>query len=110
MTLEEAIEHAKSQAIKLGCTECGKEHEQLAEWLKELKEYKKQVFKLGDIVYWYDDDYRYFESAIKNISICLTELMNTLHRILILSQKIQGTGYLKMNFFEMNIFKYNSQY
>ncbi|MFR2529723.1 hypothetical protein [Clostridium paraputrificum] len=69
MTLEEAIEHAKSQAIKLGCTECGKEHEQLAEWLKELKEYKKQVFKLGDIVYWYDDDYRYFESAIKNISI-----------------------------------------
>lgn len=69
MTLEEAIKHAEFTVGALGCNECGKEHEQLAEWLKELKEYKKQVFKLGDTVYWYDDDYRYFESTVKNICL-----------------------------------------
>jgi hypothetical protein len=37
MTLDEAIKHAKEQACKLGNCECGKEHKQLAEWLKELK-------------------------------------------------------------------------
>ena len=37
MTIEEAIKHAKEQSQKLGCTECGKEHEQLAKWLEELK-------------------------------------------------------------------------
>ena len=60
MTLDEAIKHceekAKSQretAIKdfydnkttlgemVNCRECAKEHEQLAEWLKELKAYKE---------------------------------------------------------------------
>jgi hypothetical protein len=37
MTLDEAIQHAEEQAYKLGNCECGKEHKQLAEWLKELK-------------------------------------------------------------------------
>lgn len=69
MTLNEAIYHAKQKAIELGCCDCAKEHKQLAEWLEELKEYKKQVFKLGDVVYWYDDDYRYFESTVKNICL-----------------------------------------
>lgn len=41
MTLDEAIEHAEEQSCKLGCTECGKEHKQLAEWLKELREIRK---------------------------------------------------------------------
>ena len=40
MTLEEAIEHAEKRAKK-DCTECGKEHAQLAEWLRELQEYRK---------------------------------------------------------------------
>lgn len=42
LTLDEAIEHAKEEAFKLGCSECGKEHRQLAEWLEELKEYKEK--------------------------------------------------------------------
>ena len=55
MTLDEAIKHCEEKAEelyckadedyffdgdwgkKLYCTECAKEHEQLAEWLKELK-------------------------------------------------------------------------
>lgn len=69
MILEEAIKHAEFIAGALGCNECAKEHVQLAEWLKELKEYKKQVFKLGDTVYWYDDDYRYFESIVEKIGL-----------------------------------------
>lgn len=55
MTIEEAIEHCKEQAVKLrkdsakrlqiglmhaanDCEECAAEHEQLAEWLTELKQ------------------------------------------------------------------------
>lgn len=34
MTLDEAIEHCKEKA---DCTKCGMEHQQLAEWLIELK-------------------------------------------------------------------------
>lgn len=34
MTLDEAIEHCKE---KSDCTKCGMEHQQLAEWLIELK-------------------------------------------------------------------------
>ena len=37
MTLDEAIDHAWETADRLGCTECGREHAQLAEWLEELK-------------------------------------------------------------------------
>lgn len=63
MTLDEAIEHArevadnwKTQAhhfdgdsseeandLKTGCLECAKEHEQLAAWLEELKQYRGKV-------------------------------------------------------------------
>ena len=35
MTLDEAIEHASEVAD--GCGECAEEHEQLAEWLRELR-------------------------------------------------------------------------
>lgn len=35
MTLDEAIQHAREVA-QSGCSECCKEHEQLAEWLEEL--------------------------------------------------------------------------
>lgn len=34
MTLDEAIKHCEE---KVDCTECGMQHKQLAEWLKELK-------------------------------------------------------------------------
>jgi len=41
MILDEAIKHAEEIA-ESRCDECGREHRQLVEWLKELKEYKEQ--------------------------------------------------------------------
>ena len=43
MTLDEAIIHAKEEACKHEVLnpQCAIEHNQLAEWLKELKDYKK---------------------------------------------------------------------
>ena len=38
MTLEEAIKHCEERAKT--CDECGKEHAQLAEWLKEVQQYR----------------------------------------------------------------------
>ena len=45
MTLDQAIEHCEEVASKKwvnGCIECASEHEQLAEWLKELKRLKEE--------------------------------------------------------------------
>ena len=43
MTLDEAIQHCEEKAL---CGDaCGLEHKQLAEWLKELKYYRKQKQK-----------------------------------------------------------------
>lgn len=78
MTLDEAIQHARDVAreerdklLKVGdeyiCSECGKEYEQLAKWLEELKEYKqleeqglllKLPCKIGDTVYVIGCKYR----------------------------------------------------
>ena len=48
MTIDEAIKHCEEEAekymeygIETECYQCGKEHEQLAEWLTELKEAKR---------------------------------------------------------------------
>ncbi len=54
MTLDEAIKHCKEKAEELrdeaigvdsdeaqDCIECANEHEQLAEWLEELKDWRK---------------------------------------------------------------------
>ena len=58
LTLDEAIAQCKE---KSNCSECGKEHEQLAAWLAELQRYKnlKEQGRLielpcavGDTVYW----------------------------------------------------------
>ena len=43
MTIDEAIQHCREQVqeqAKKGCYSCAEEHQQLAEWLKELKAYK----------------------------------------------------------------------
>ena len=37
MTLDGSIDHAREVSERLGCTECGRDHAQLAEWLEELK-------------------------------------------------------------------------
>ena len=41
MTLDEAIKHCEEVADTCENAECGKEHKQLAEWLKALKTLKK---------------------------------------------------------------------
>lgn len=45
MDLESAIQHCREQVqeqAKKGCYSCAEEHQQLAEWLKELKAYREQ--------------------------------------------------------------------
>lgn len=44
MTLDEAIIHAEEVA-NTQCDDCAKEHKQLAEWLKELKNYREEKNK-----------------------------------------------------------------
>lgn len=46
MTLDEAIAHAKEVAASK-CDECGKEHQQLAEWLQELVNLRIKIKRLG---------------------------------------------------------------
>ena len=46
MTLQEAIDHAREVANGLhpnidGCSECAKQHGQLADWLEELQAFKR---------------------------------------------------------------------
>lgn len=41
LTLDQAIEHCEKMAKTLDCKDCAEEHRQLAEWLKELKVYKR---------------------------------------------------------------------
>ena len=49
MTLDDAIEHAKQQATAKECPdECRREHAQLAEWLRQLKEYDENAKYLLD--------------------------------------------------------------
>lgn len=44
MTIEEAIEHAEDTALSaIGC-ECREEHRQLAAWLRELQERRKEQY------------------------------------------------------------------
>lgn len=43
VSVDEAIQHAKevaSQNRSNGCIECAEQHDQLAEWLEELKQYR----------------------------------------------------------------------
>src|SRR3712207_9547858 len=45
VTIDEAIEHAKEKGKE--CSECGKEHLQLAEWLEELKDLEAKDLEAG---------------------------------------------------------------
>lgn len=55
MTLTEVIQHAQERA-KSDCSDCAKEHEQLANWLKELKRLREQnkLTTVFDILYSLD--------------------------------------------------------
>ena len=42
MTLDEAITHAQDRADSAVCGNCGDQHQQLANWLRELKEFRTE--------------------------------------------------------------------
>ena len=66
MTLDEAIKHARDKANEQkyyasfergkhiqSCKKCAEEHEQLAEWLEELKEYRDMnIVHCKDCIHW----------------------------------------------------------
>lgn len=64
MTLDEAIKHCDEVIEKEDCSKCAKEHEQLKEWLEELKELKNpQPYKFEELyknmyvwVRWFKED------------------------------------------------------
>ena len=56
MTLDEAIKHAEEVAEEKRCEKCGEEHRQLSEWLKELKQLRKQE-KTGHWIDHSDEGY-----------------------------------------------------
>jgi len=59
MTIEQAIEHAEDTAISaIGC-ECREEHRQLAAWLRELVERRKEpeIVRCGECVNFAERDF-----------------------------------------------------
>lgn len=91
LTLEDAIKHAKEVAdmnyndaekfdsndsaenyMKANCMKCAEQHEQLAEWLEELRSYKdvEERYKPGDTVYCVGSDGSSYQ-------ICLYRYMST---------------------------------
>lgn len=51
LTIQQAIEHCKEVASTCGIKDCEEEHLQLAEWLKELQDYKQDNFIELEIYY-----------------------------------------------------------
>ena len=51
LTIQQAIEHCKEIANNCGIKDCEEEHLQLAEWLKELQDYKQDNFIELEIYY-----------------------------------------------------------
>jgi heterodisulfide reductase subunit B len=71
MTIDEAIQHCEevmmenlektkdrnaSDPIAINCGECAEEHQQLAEWLKELKAYRELIDKTEEALGRFDLD------------------------------------------------------
>ena len=58
LSIDEAIAHAREVASRkfddrVHCISCAEEHEQLAEWLEELKEMRKNQGQVAD--FWYQE-------------------------------------------------------
>ena len=65
MTLDEAIQHCKE---KSDCTECGAEHKQLAEWLRELKERRELSIGWIPVEERLPEDNKYILMSFENFS------------------------------------------
>lgn len=68
MTLNDAITHAEEVAEAV-CGECAKEHQQLAEWLKELRERRSSQLE----PHWISVSERLPEKVIKSYWCCLDD-------------------------------------
>lgn len=102
MTLDEAIKHARKKAqeqryyayyeknptMYRSCISCAEEHEQLAEWLEELKEYKELEEKgllkefncaIGDTVYRINSLNEIYECTVTGIRQEFTTMSYFLH-------------------------------
>ena len=90
MTIDEAIEHAREVAeiqrnndklnktlgksspyYNTDCIKCAEEHEQLADWLEELKEYKENQHR--SLRHMYEKGYN---KAIDDFAILMKETLN----------------------------------
>lgn len=78
MTIDEAIKHCEEEAekymeygIETECYQCGKEHEQLADWLKELKETKEKI-ESGDL----SDGYHTFNQLYHQRAMLFATIVN----------------------------------
>lgn len=115
MTLDEVIQHAQEIADK-GCDQCAKDHQQLAEWLTELKNRKDDeswtIYDAidGDIVY-YDTDYDeisyiiIFESLYRRNAYELAEGIN--HYLLYCPEEewFEQDNICYVNYWNMDKFK-----
>ena len=116
MTLDEAIKHAREKAeeqrkdndtcvVKEGygckdcayyyskpCIECAEEHEQLADWLEELKEYKEN--KHRSLRYMYEKGYKKAIDETCNYICCEWSLdrINTCEDFDKISQQLKEGG------------------
>jgi hypothetical protein len=70
MKLDEAIEHAEEKAC--GNSACEREHRQLAEWLKELKQYKEgPATIMGKVIFPPKECFgNYLDDGCKNHHTC----------------------------------------
>ena len=74
MTLDEAIKHAEEVAEEKRCEKCGEEHRQLAEWLKELKQLRKQE-KKG---HWIDHSDEGFKGLLNALNVEVIQIVTAI--------------------------------
>lgn len=56
MSIDEAIQHCEERALCLENGECGEEHRQLAEWLRELKRLRAESVRHGEWLFEWDSE------------------------------------------------------
>ena len=105
ITIDEAIAHAREKAEEMylqgmlchanpnddeldGCIECAREHEQLAEWLEELKAYREigTVEGYKSAIKCYTEEYTIRKSN-KQYNKAIDDLSNILKRTMIIYRK-----------------------
>lgn len=100
MTLDEAIQHAREVA-QSGCSECCKEHAQLAEWLEELRDRRAaeqdsldaMCSQIEKVIRTESDDGDWFAALLKDGTRVHFHAMNdVLRRFIFDSKHCQHSG------------------